>query len=363
MLNFKKNQTVAVGLSGGVDSSVAAFFLKKSGYKIFGLFVQNWETDAEDSFCTNIKDLNDAKSVADYIGIRFYTVNFSREYWGNVFQFCLDEFSKGRTPNPDVLCNREIKFKCLLEYARKLGADYLATGHYARLKEENGFFKLLKAYDENKDQTYFLYLLNQYQLAHVLFPLGNYQKSDVRTIAKKFGMITHAKKDSTGICLVGKKKFKEFLSEFFLVRPGNIETPEGTIIGKHYGITFYTRGQRKGLCVGGRSGSEKKPWYVIDKDTRRNVLVVGQGRDHPLLYTTELTCSDVHWIQGTPPALPFLCKAKIRYRQTDQSCIVSLLTDNLYRARFKNPQRAITPGQSVVFYSEDQCLGGGTIVE
>ncbi|PMB54454.1 tRNA-specific 2-thiouridylase MnmA [Coxiella-like endosymbiont] len=361
MLNFKKNQVVAVSLSGGVDSSVAALTLKKAGYKIFGVFMQNWEDDKNDSMCTAEQDLSDAKAIADHIGIPLYTINFSKEYWSNVFQHCLDEFANGRTPNPDVLCNREIKFKSLLEYAKKLGADYLATGHYASLKKENGYFKLLKACDKNKDQSYFLYLLNQYQLAHSFFPLRNYYKSDVRAMAKDAGLITYAKKDSTSICFIGKRKFKKFLNEFLLTQPGNMETLEGKVVGEHDGIMFYTLGQRKGLCIGGRPDSNEKPWYVIAKDIKRNVLIVGQGYDHPLLYTKECFCSNVHWIQGSPPSTPLICKAKIRYRQPDQSCIVSLLTADRCRAVFKKPQRAITAGQSIVFYLENQCLGGGII--
>ncbi|MFW0003992.1 MAG: tRNA 2-thiouridine(34) synthase MnmA [Coxiella endosymbiont of Dermacentor nuttalli] len=352
---------IAVGLSGGVDSSVAAFILKKAGYKIFGLFMQNWEFDKEDSFCTAEQDLSDAKAVADHIGIPLYTVNFSKEYWGNVFQRCLDEFIKGRTPNPDVWCNREIKFKSLLEYAKNLGADSLATGHYANLQEEHGYFKLLKAHDKNKDQTYFLYLLNQYQLAHSLFPLSNYQKPDVRAIARDAGLITHAKKDSTGICFIGKRKFKEFLNEFLLAQPGNMKTPEGKIVGRHHGVMFYTRGQRRGLHIGGRSDSKEKPWYVIDKNIKCNVLIVSQDHNHPLLYTKELICSNLHWVQGTPPSLPLICNAKTRYRQKDQSCIVSLLETDQCRVEFEKPQWAVTSGQSVVFYLGNQCLGGGII--
>ena len=361
MLNFEKNQVIAVGLSGGVDSSVAALILKKAGYKIFGLFMKNWETDKEDPFCTAEQDLNDAKAIADHIGIPLYMINFSNEYWNNVFQHCLDEFAKGRTPNPDVWCNREIKFKSLLEHAKKLGADYLATGHYADLQKENGHFKLLKAHDENKDQTYFLYLLNQYQLAHSFFPLGNYRKSDIRVIAKNAGLITHAKKDSTGICFIGKRKFKTFLNEFLLIQPGNMETPEGKIVGKHHGVMFYTRGQRKGLHIGGRIDSNEKPWYVVDKNIKHNVLIVSQGHDHPLLYNKELTCSNMHWIQDIWPLLPLTCKAKTRYRQVDQLCIISSPVMGHCWVKFEKPQWAVTPGQSIVFYLGNQCLGGGII--
>ena len=361
MIKFKKNQVIAVGLSGGVDSSVAALFLKKAGYKVIGLFMQNWETDKGDHFCTAEQDLSDAKAVADHIDIPLYTVNFSKEYWDNVFRYCLDEFNAGRTPNPDVLCNREIKFKSLLEHAKKLGADYLATGHYARIKEQNSNYHLLKSYDNNKDQSYFLYLLNQYPLASSLFPLGEYQKSDIRIIAKEAALITHTKKDSTGICFIGERKFKEFLGEFLLTKPGNMETPDGKIVGKHDGVMFYTRAQRRGLHIGGQTHANDKPWYVIDKDIQRNVLIVDQGYDHPLLYSHELTCTKLHWISGTCPPFPLTCKAKTRYRQTDQSCTVTALNEDYCHVEFEQAQRAITPGQSVVFYLDDECLGGGII--
>ena len=361
MKKYEKNQVIAVSLSGGVDSSVAALILKKAGYEVIGLFMQNWEVDKEDIFCTAEQDLSDAKVVADHICIPLYTVNFSREYWDTVFQQCLDEFNAGRTPNPDVWCNREIKFKLLLKHAKKLGADRLATGHYARIKERNGHYHLLKSYDNNKDQSYFLYLLNQYPLANSLFPLGEYQKSDIRTIAREAALITHAKKDSTGICFIGERKFKEFLSEFLLVQPGNIETPDGKIIGKHDGIMFYTRAQRKGLHIGGQAHANDEPWYVIDKDVQRNVLIVDQGHDHPLLYSHELTCTKLHWVSGTYPLFPLTCKAKTRYRQADQVCKVTALNENRCHVEFEQAQRAITPGQSVVFYIDDECLGGGII--
>ena len=361
MTKYKKNQVIAVGLSGGVDSSVAALLLKKAGYEVIGLFMQNWEVDKEDTFCTAEQDLSDAKAVANHIGIPLYTVNFSKEYWDNVFQYCLDEFNAGRTPNPDVLCNREIKFKSLLKHAKKLGADYLATGHYARIRKKNSYCHLLKSYDDNKDQSYFLHLLSQYPLANSLFPLGGYQKFNIRTIAKEAALITHAKKDSTGICFIGERKFKEFLSEFLLAQPGNMETPEGKIVGKHDGIMFYTRAQRKGLRIGGRVYANDKPWYVIDKDVQRNVLIVGQGHDHPLLYSHALTCTKLHWISGTHPLLPLTCKAKTRYRQIDQACTVTRLSEDQYHVEFEQAQRAITPGQSVVFYLDDECLGGGII--
>ena len=362
MINLKKNQVVAIGLSGGVDSSVAALILKEMGYEVIALFVQNWESE-ENSFCTAEQDLSDAKVVADYINIPLQVINFSREYWNNVFQYCLDEFIQGRTPNPDVLCNKEIKFKSLLMYAKTLGATYLATGHYARIQNQNSYYQLLKSNDSNKDQSYFLHLLNQYQLANSIFPIGNYQKSEIRAIAKNAGLINHDKKDSTGICFIGERNFKDFLNEFLLAQPGNIETPEGKILGQHDGIMFYTLGQRKGLQIGGSKDYLKKaPWYVINKDVQRNVLIVVQGHDHPLLYSEELICTNLHWIREVEPLFPLTCKAKTRYRQTDQICTVIQVDNNCCRVQFKCPQRAITCGQSVVFYLENECLGGGIII-
>ena len=361
MINFEKNQVIAVGLSGGVDSSVAAFVLKKKGYEVIGLFMQNWETYNEDPLCTAEQDLSDAKAVTNHIGIPLFIVNFSKEYWNNVFQNCLDEFIKGRIPNPDVWCNREIKFKSLLEHAKKLGATHLATGHYVRLQRENNEYRLLKSSDGNKDQSYFLYLLDQYQLTNSYFPIGSYQKSQIRAIAKKIGLINHTKKDSTGICFIGERKFKNFLSEFLLMKPGNMETLDGKVVGKHDGIIFYTLGQRKGLYIGGRQGAIEAPWYVVNKDIKRNVLIVAQGHNHPLLFSQELTCMNLNWIRGKEPVFPLTCKAKTRYHQIDQICIVSRLNDRCCHVKFDQPQRAITAGQSVVFYLGNECLGGGII--
>ncbi|ATN66628.1 tRNA 2-thiouridine(34) synthase MnmA [Coxiella burnetii] len=361
MPNFEQNQVIAVGLSGGVDSSVAALVLKEKGYEVIGLFMQNWETDSKDPFCTAEQDLSDAKAIADHIGIPLYVVNFSKAYWNHVFQHCLDEFAQGRTPNPDVWCNREIKFKSLLDHAKKLGATHLATGHYACIQNENNEYRLLKSNDSHKDQSYFLHLLNQYQLANSVFPIGGDQKSEVRAIAKKRGFINHAKKDSTGICFIGERKFKDFLNEFLLAQPGNIETSEGKIIGKHDGIMFYTVGQRKGLHIGGRPDAGEAPWYVVDKDVKRNVLIVVQGYEHPLLYSQELTCTNLHWIRDTEPSFPLTCKAKTRCRQADQTCVVTRLDNDHCHVQFEHPQRAITRGQSVVFYLGNECLGGGII--
>ncbi len=355
-----KNKVI-VGLSGGVDSAVAALTLKQQGYDVSGIFMQNWEADREDPFCTAEQDLSDAKAICDQLGIPLQTANFAKEYWDNVFQYCLDEFAAGRTPNPDIWCNREIKFKAFLDHALALGADFLATGHYARIKKIDRHYCLLKSADANKDQTYFLYTLGQKQLAHSIFPIGELQKSAVRKIAQQANFINYAKKDSTGICFIGERKFKDFLNEFLLAQPGNMETPEGKHVGKHDGVMFYTIGQRKGLNIGGRQDANELPWYVLGKDVKRNVLIVGQGDDHPMLYRDHLTCEQVHWISEQSPQFPLHCSAKIRYRQTDQACRVTQQDNNCYEVNFEQPQRAITPGQSVVFYDGDRCLGGGVI--
>ncbi len=365
MSNFEQNQdgkrTIAVGLSGGVDSSVAALTLKKQGHEVFGVYMQNWDADREDPYCTAEQDLSDAKSVADQLGIPLLVANFAKEYWDRVFQYCLDEFAAGRTPNPDVWCNREIKFKSLLEFALAEGADCLATGHYARIGTSDGCYRLLKSLDPNKDQTYFLYLLDQSQLSSSVFPVGDYLKTNVRAMAKHMNFITHAKKDSAGICFIGERKFKTFLKEFLLAQPGDMETPDGKIVGTHDGVMFYTIGQRKGLHIGGRADSDEDAWYVLGKNVKRNVLIVGQGEDHPLLYSTQLTCTKLHWISGKTPAIPLTLMAKTRYRQPDQRCQITALGNDSCSVEFDTAQRAITPGQSLVFYHGDECLGGGII--
>jgi tRNA-specific 2-thiouridylase len=366
MANFEQNQgdkrQIAVGLSGGVDSAMAALTLKNQGHEVIGVYMQNWAVENDDPFCSAQQDLSDAKAVADHIGIEFHIVNFAKNYWDNVFQYCLDEFAAGRTPNPDVWCNREIKFKALLDYALSLGADYLATGHYVRVQQNHTEFALIASKDQSKDQTYFLYLLNQSQLSKSLFPIGDLQKNNLRALAKQAGLINHAKKDSTGICFIGERKFKAFLSEYLLAQPGNMETPEGKVIGKHDGVMFYTLGQRQGLHIGGRKDANEAPWYVLAKDVKRNVLIVGQGHDHPLLFSSQLTCSQLHWINGKPPTFPLTCTAKTRYRQPAQKCQISETNDDACKVIFEQPQRAITPGQSVVFYQENICLGGGIIM-
>lgn len=360
-MNSNTNNKVIVGLSGGVDSAVTAFLLKEQGYDVTGIFMRNWEADPDDPICQAEQDLQDAKATCEHLEIPFEVVNFSKTYWQNVFQHCLDEFAAGRTPNPDIWCNKEIKFKVFLEHAIKLGADYLATGHYVRKQNQNGKNQLLKGIDPNKDQSYFLYTLGQTELSHALFPLGELQKPQVREIAKKAGLSNFNKKDSTGICFIGERKFKQFLNEFLLTKPGMMKTPEGEIIGQHDGLMFYTLGQRKGLEIGGRKHANDDAWYVLAKDIANNILIVGQGHDHPLLFSNELICDDLHWVNGESPQMPLNCSAKIRYRQVDQTCTVIKLDEKQYKVQFSQPQRAITPGQSIVFYQDELCLGGGII--
>jgi tRNA-specific 2-thiouridylase len=352
---------VIVGLSGGVDSSVAALLLLEQGYHVEGLFMKNWEEDDTDEHCAAAEDLADAQSVAAGLGIPLHTVNFSAEYWDRVFEHFLSEYRAGRTPNPDVLCNKEIKFRAFLDYALERGADAIATGHYARIGHEGDHWQLLKGHDPDKDQSYFLYMLGQSQLARSMFPLGELAKTEVRRIAADRGLVTHDKKDSTGICFIGERRFKAFLSRYLPARPGEMRTPEGELIGSHDGLMYYTLGQRQGLGIGGRAGSGDAPWYVVGKDLDRNVLLVAQGHDHPLLFKRVLLASQVHWVEGAPPPLPLRCRAKSRYRQADQACIIEASSDNHCRVVFDQPQRAITPGQAVVFYLGERCLGGGTI--
>lgn len=351
---------VIVGLSGGVDSSVAAYLLLEQGYQVEGLFMKNWQDDDEDGHCTAEQDLSDAKAVATRLGIPLHSVNFSKQYWDRVFSHFLDEYRAGRTPNPDILCNSEIKFKAFLDYALNLGADFIATGHYVRKGEQAGRYQLLKGSDRNKDQSYFLYALNQHQLKHSLFPVGELQKPKVREIALQQGFITHDKKDSTGICFIGEKRFKDFLSEYLLAQPGLIKTADGEVIGEHQGLMYYTIGQRQGLQIGGLKHHQEAPWYVLEKDIANNVLLVGQGSDHPRLLAQGLFCSQVTWLDEQAPELPLQCSAKTRYRQWDQHCLVTQ-GDNGLIVMFADKQRAITPGQSVVFYQANQCLGGAII--
>lgn len=352
---------VIVGLSGGVDSSVSALLLKQQGYDVEAVFMKNWEEDDNNGMCSAEEDIADAQSVCTKLGIPLHSINFSEDYLNKVFSYFLSEYSKGRTPNPDILCNKEIKFKAFLEYALSIGADYIATGHYAQKTEEGGEFFLKQGLDKNKDQTYFLYTLQQHQLAKVLFPVGGIEKTKVREIAKEYNLITHNKKDSTGICFIGERKFKQFLANYLPAKPGNIITAEGKSIGKHDGLMYYTLGQRQGLNIGGVKGSNEKPWYVADKDLNKNNLIVVQGDDHPLLYKQNLIASDLSWVSTQMKEKSFSCEAKIRYRQAQESCTVELQDNNTAVVKFPKSQKAITPGQAIVFYQNELCLGGGTI--
>ena len=352
-------KTVIVGMSGGVDSSVTAYLLKKQGYNVIGLFMKNWEEKDENGHCTSEQDWQDVIKVCNHIGIPYYNVNFSAQYLDRVFDEFLQDYKAGFTPNPDVLCNREIKFGPFLEYALKLGADYIATGHYARVREEDGVFKLLKGLDQNKDQSYFLNQLNQNQLSKVLFPIGEMQKSEVRQIARQANIPTSEKKDSTGICFIGERKFRQFLNNYLPAKEGDIMTLDGRCVGKHMGVMFYTLGQRRGLDIGGRADGNGERWFVVDKDIKNNILYVHQGEDSHL-YTDYLITGSVNWIAKAPQQT-FKCQAKFRYRQADQGVTVEMLPDGV-RVIFDTPQRAITPGQYVVFYDGDECLGGAKIL-
>ena len=351
-------ERVVVGMSGGVDSSVAALLVKRAGYEPLGLFMKNWEDDDGDEYCSTRQDLIDAAAAADVIGIELEAVNFSSEYKDRVFAEFLREYSAGRTPNPDVLCNAEIKFKAFLDHAMRLGANRIATGHYARVRESSGHFELLRGRDAGKDQSYFLHRLNQAQLAHVMFPLGEMRKSEVRRLALEAGLPNHAKKDSTGICFIGERPFREFLNRYLPRAPGAIKTPEGRVVGEHMGLAFYTIGQRKGIGIGGAG----EPWYVADKRLDSNELVVVQGHDHPLLMKQALSAAEPAWVAGTPPRKTSL-SAKTRYRQADAPCTLYSVRESEIRVDFESPQRAVTPGQSVVLYDREVCLGGAFITQ
>jgi len=358
-----RNRRVIVGMSGGVDSSVAALLLLKQGWQVEGLFMKNWEEDDGTDYCTAMADLADARAVCERLGIVLHTANFAAEYWDNVFEHFLAEYKAGRTPNPDILCNREIKFKAFLDYALSLGADVIATGHYARLRaREDGQSELLKGLDVNKDQSYFLHAVAGEQLGKSLFPLGELEKPAVRALAAQYELATAKKKDSTGICFIGERRFRDFLAQYLPAQPGAIETEDGKTLGRHNGLMYHTIGQRQGLGIGGQKDSGEAPWYVLEKDLPRNVLVVGQGNEHPKLFSSALFCSHIHWINPIKYAASIPLTAKVRYRQPDQLCLLKQ-TENGWRVEFEQPQRAVTPGQSVVFYQGERCLGGGVIEE
>ena len=350
-----------VGMSGGVDSSVAALLLKRQGYDVIGVFMKNWDEQDENGVCTSTADWEDVQDVCQTVGIPFYAVNFEKEYQERVFSHFLAEYRKGRTPNPDVLCNREIKFKAFLEFAMKLGADKLATGHFVRTELRGGHPVLLRGADRQKDQSYFLYMLKEEQLRRSVFPVGGMTKAQVRAIAAENGLSVSAKKDSTGVCFIGERNFREFLQNYLPTTPGDMKTEAGEIVGRHIGLCYYTPGQRKGLGIGGRG--DGRSWFVLDKDLPHNVLIVGQGEDHPRLYSRRIEASQATWIAGDAPmpqGEPYRCTAKFRYRQADQQ--VSILRNgDILTIEAETPQRAVTPGQSAVFYQGDLCLGGAIV--
>jgi len=357
---------IVVGLSGGVDSSVTALLLKQQGHNVSGIFMKNWNEDDQDNYCPAEEDFADAQSVAAQLRIPFQAVNFAAEYWDNVFEYFLNEYKNGRTPNPDILCNKEIKFKVFLEFALQKGAEKIATGHYARVEEKDGQFYLLKGKDNNKDQSYFLYTLGQAQLSKAIFPLGEIDKTEVRDLAEDNDLAVYDKKDSTGICFIGERDFNLFLSRYLPAQPGDMVTPEGEIVGQHKGLMYHTLGQRKGLGIGGRNSSgvnAGQPWFAAQKDLQNNRLIVVQGKDHPLLYQDSVAASQLHWVSGKAPQSPLNCRAKTRYRQADQQCRIETISHHgqSCKVTFGKPQFAITPGQSIVFYANDVCLGGGVI--
>jgi tRNA-specific 2-thiouridylase len=354
-----KDTRVVVGMSGGVDSSVAALILKEQGYDVIGIFMKNWDDTDEFGVCTATEDYDDVIRVCNQIGIPYYAVNFEKQYWDKVFTYFLDEYKAGRTPNPDVMCNKEIKFKAFLDHAMKLGADYLATGHYARIDRSGSDVKMLRGVDNNKDQTYFLNQLSQSQLEKVMFPIGELEKKRVREIAAEAGLATAAKKDSTGICFIGERNFKQFLGQYLPAQPGNMVTFDGVKMGRHDGLMYYTIGQRHGLGIGG-SGD---PWFVGGKDLEKNELYVVQGFDNEKLYSDSLNAANVGFTMDHGMPDTFRCTAKFRYRQADTGVTVQMIGNGQANVTFDEPVRAITPGQAVVFYDGDNCLGGGTIDE
>ena len=359
-----KNKKVVLGMSGGVDSSVAAILLKEQGYDVIGVFMKNWEEKDDNGVCLSEEDYKDVIAVAEQLEIPYYSVNFVKEYWDKVFTYFLNEYKRGRTPNPDVMCNKEIKFRAFLDYAMKIGADYVATGHYARIihEEKDGNIKsvMLRGVDDNKDQTYFLCQLNQEQLEKVLFPLGNYTKPQIREIAEKYNLKTAKKKDSTGICFIGERNFNEFLSKYLPTKKGNIVNTEGKILGRHNGLMYYTIGQRKGIGIGNTKEGTGEPWFVVDKDLEKNELVVTQG-DNSVLYSKGLIATDFNFINKDEITFPLNCTVKYRYRQDDSKAVINKLNENEYEVIFDKPQKAVTLGQIVVAYNGEKCLGGGVI--
>jgi tRNA-specific 2-thiouridylase len=357
------NETkVIIGMSGGVDSSVSALLLQQQGFQVEGLFMKNWEEDDNDEYCAAAEDLADAQAVADKLGIYLHTINFAAEYWDRVFEYFLEEYKAGRTPNPDIMCNKEIKFKAFLEFAAEdLGADYIATGHYTQRRLINNKWQMVRGADDNKDQSYFLYTLSHEHIAKTLFPIGHLPKPQVREIAKEHGLLTHNKKDSTGICFIGERKFSDFLSQYLPAKPGIIKTIDGEEIGKHNGLMYHTLGQRKGLLIGGKKEHGEEPWYVVEKDIAHNILIVSQGSDHPSLYSIGLIATQLHFVDRLGPSIPTTMTVKTRYRQSDIPCEFIPNGDGTAKVMFSSPQKAVTPGQSAVFYDGDVCLGGGII--
>lgn len=356
-------EKVIVGLSGGVDSAVSALLLQQQGYRVEALFMKNWEEDDREDYCSAAEDLADAEAVCERLGIPLHSVNFSAEYWDRVFEYFLAEYRAGRTPNPDVLCNREIKFKAFLDYAReRLDADFIATGHYVQKRMLDAHrAELLRGRDRNKDQSYFLYAIDGEQVGRTLFPVGHLEKPAVRALAEQHDLPVFAKKDSTGICFIGERKFRDFLERFLPAQPGEIRTLEGDTIGEHGGLMYYTLGQRQGLGIGGLKQAGEAPWFVVDKDLQRNILIVAQGHDHPALFKRCCRIGQLHWINPVDVDLPMNLGAKIRYRQADQPCRIVSIDKNRAVVEFESPQRAVTPGQALVFYRDEVCLGGGTI--
>lgn len=356
MLTSHSNETVVVGMSGGVDSSVSALLLKQQGYRVMGMFMKNWEEKDADGICRSALEYEDVVRVCQQIDIPYYSVNFTKEYWDNVFAHFLAEFKLGHTPNPDILCNREIKFKVLLDKALEVGGDYMATGHYCRKEQHDGLWQLLKGSDPAKDQSYFLYTIGQRALSKVLFPVGDMVKTDLRHFAHEHRLATSAKKDSTGICFIGKRDFKEFLGKYLAYTPGEFQTLDGKHVGEHTGVAYYTPGQRKGMGIGGPGDA----WFVVGKDVSRNIVYLAQGPLHPALYCDELTATEASWVSGTPPT-SLHCRSKVRYRQPDQECEITRIDNDRLHVRFAIPQRAVTSRQSIVFYNGDVCLGGAMI--